>query len=286
MPDHRTETPRRLRAGTLSCLALSCALVACGGGGDSDAGAPPGPTPSLPSSPSPTPSAAANACFDPAEALLTPGFTTTGVYDDGSAVTGDMTITETIDGPAVFEGQTRTQRTVTTSTTAAGNSSQRVQTLTRAYQQSSGGLVTQYGNTATFTQVDGGVSRPSGSSRVVITPPYVDKFYRLALGESTTVSVTAVVTSNPPPPQFSTTTTNTFTETTTYVGNETVTVFGRSFNTCKYVRNTVPANGAPSTTSTGWRMLGKGVVVKLESTSAGVTTLLQFKSGTLNGVPL
>jgi len=183
-------------------------------------------------------------------------------------------------------GQTRTQRTVTTSTTAAGNSNQRVQTLTRAYQQSSGGLLTQYGNTATFTQVDGGVSRPSGSSKVVITPPYVDKFYRLALGESTTVSVTAVVTANPPPPQFSTTTTNTFTETTTYVGNETVTVFGRSFNTCKYVRNTVPANGAPSTISTGWRMLGKGVVVKLESTSAGVTTLLQFKSGTLNGVPL
>jgi hypothetical protein len=284
MPDRRTQKPHRPRAWTLSCLALSSALVACGGGGDA------GPTAALGPSPTPTPppasSSVANACFDPAEALLTPGFTTTGVYDDGSALTGDMTITETIDGPGVFEGQTRTQRTVTTSTTAAGNSNQRVLTVMRAYQQSSGGLLTQYGNTATFTQVDGGVSRPSGSSKAVNTPPYVDKFYRLALGESTTVSVTAVVTANPPPPQFSTTTTNTFTETTTYVGNETVTVFGRSFNTCKYVRNTVPANGAPSITSTGWRMLGKGVVVKLESTSAGTTTLLQLKSGTLNGVPI
>ncbi len=286
MLDHRNGKPQRLRAWTLSCLALSCALVACGGGGDAGPGAALGPSPSPLPSPSPTPSGVANACFDPAEALLTTGFTTIGVYDDGSALTGDTTITETIDGPAVFEGQTRIQRTVRTVTPSAANSTQRVQTDLKAYQQSNGGLLTQYGNTSSATQFNGGVSRPSGGAKVVLTPPYVDKFYQLAMGESTTVSGTVVITATPPFPQPSTTTTNTFTETTTYVGNETVTVFGRSFNTCKYVRNTVPGNGAASTSSTVWRVLGKGVVVRLESTSAGTTTVLQFKSGSLNGVAL
>lgn len=130
-------------------------------------------------------------------------------------------------------------------------------------------------------------SRPAGFSPAPPrAPPERRLWIQAEVAEDLLDHQPLEITATPPFPQPNTTTTNTFTETTTYVGNETVTVFGCSFSPCKFVRNTVPGNGVASTSSTVWRVLGKGVVVRLESTSAGTTTVLQLKSGSLNGVAL
>ncbi len=79
-----------------------------------------------------------------------------------------------------------------------------------------------------------------------------------------------------------------FTETHTFVRRETITVRGRSYNTCRYlIRN---STGLAGTTITNWLIDGRGVAARTEAVSTesgGTQTIVtELVSGSINGVPL
>jgi hypothetical protein len=148
----------------------------------------------------------------------------------------------------------------------------------KAYRQAVGADVTEYGSLSTVNSSSGGVSAPESSSKLVYTPSFVEQIYRLALGQSFTQTVTSVVTVTAPMPQPPTTTSTT--STTKYVADESITVLGKTYSTCKFEIS--DTDGVTTT----WLLVGKGVGVKTQSTSGGSTLLIELKSGTYNGTPL
>jgi hypothetical protein len=253
-----------------ACACLSALLAACGG--SSDAGAPAGGSPAL----------NLNRCVDPAYMALPTGWSTAASYALTGAINGDETVTITIDGPATFEGATRTQIIQTTNQSVElGGVSSNMLTVTKGYYQAGSGDITRHGFLDATTTTTAGVTGPTTENKLVYTPAVVEQQYTLGLGKSYTSTEVVVVTPTKPtpmPPSTISTTT-----TVTHVADETITVLGKSYDTCK-----VEFNTSGQGVVTAWYLAGKGMQVKLQlqSTNGVVTQLTELKSGTYNGTPL
>lgn len=231
-----------------------------------------------------------NECIDPAYANVQAGFRANLVYDyQGSDASGEQKLDIVVDGPGTFEGQSATQVSTTATLSFLVNG---VPATTvskgRSFQQPvDGGLWATLGSlndTTSPSLTVGGITIPGSttSTKVVYTPPLIDTEYTLQLGQSVTVTSGASFTQlapTPRPPLASS-----FTRTYTFEAKESVTVFGRTFSTCRY-RIAEGTNGTSGTTLE-WLLLGKGVPVRSESTSNGKTDVIQLKSGSFNGVPI
>jgi hypothetical protein len=224
-----------------------------------------------------------NRCFNAAVLTLPTGLTMSAVYVLSGTLTGTENVSSSIDGPAVFEGQTRTQLTITsTQSVDTGGSTLDTASVIKDYRQAVAGVVTDYGTLTTSTTTQGGTPVASAASKLVYTPPITEVTYQLALGQSVTQSATSVVTitapTPAPPPATSTTTT-----TTKYAADETIVVRGKSYDTCRYEITDSSATGV----TTNWLLVGKGVSVKIQTTDGSTTPLLlELSSGTYNGAPL
>lgn len=190
-------------------------------------------------------------------------------------------IDSVIDGPASFEGQSLTQTTATTTLSLAiAGMASTTTAVNKSYQKSNAGAITTYGDLVTSTTTSAGLALPGSSSKIVFTPPFTDTSYTLALGQSVTQTQTTVTTVTAPTPGAPATATTT--STTKYAADETITVRGKSFNTCRYEQT--DTDGGSTTT---WYLVGKGVGVKGVSTApGGATQTTELKSGTYNGSPL
>lgn len=212
---------------------------------------------------------------------LPTGWNTSVAYALTGAIVGDETVTTTIDGPATFEGATRTQVTATTNQlTSLGGVSSNLVTVTKGYYQAAAGSITRYGFLDATTMTTAGITGPTTENKLVYTPAVVELQYGLAAAQSYTSTEVAVVTPLKPTPMAPSTITTT--TTVTYAGDEVITVLGKSYDTCKVTFST---NGQG--VATAWLLAGKGVQVRfqLTSTDGTVTQLTEIKSGTYNGTP-
>jgi hypothetical protein len=167
-----------------------------------------------------------------------------------------------------FEGQSATEfrSTVTASYTGVPPT---VATA-KSYGRLDGSDLLSFGTTADIT------TPVAGSVKLVFTPAKRDKRFTLGVGETSsqtyTVFSTTTLTGIPNP----ITSSRSQTDTVKYLGRETITVAGGTFDTCKFDEN--PGQTSAITT---WMGAGNasGVTIK---TQAGDATL-EFKAGTLNG---
>jgi hypothetical protein len=130
--------------------------------------------------------------------------------------------------------------------------------------------------TVTFGSIVDLTTPVSGTSKSVFTPPFLNRRYTLAPGESTTSTSTMVTTTTltgmPP-----TTQTTSHTQTDRYLGQESVTVPAGTFNACKF----------ETANQTTWEAVGRGVMVKsISLDSSGGTTTMQLTAGSINGTPI
>ncbi len=246
--------------------------------------------------PPPLPTAALNECIDPAAALLPTGFRVNLVLDFSGPITGEQTVESVIDGPDLFEGVSAVR--VTTTTTGSNTIdvggfalTSTTRTTSKSYEQASasGRPWKTLGSTTDVLTTTGGIvvggitvpgSTSTSSSKTVHTPADENLEFTLQVGQSLTKAVTSTTTVTAPVPLPPTTATSS--EMYTFETKESITVFGKTYNTCRYKMNTV---GEAETTTT-WMILGKGIPVKTVGTAQGVVQTIQVKSGTYNGSPI
>lgn len=222
-----------------------------------------------------------NKCFDPDYLKLTVGLSFKILYDvSGSEGTGEQTIDAEINGPAVFEGQSRTQTTIKldSAITASGETIT-LAVVNKDYQSSDGESITSYGSLSTGSTTAPFVGAINFASKSVETPPFVDGSYKLKLGESITQTETEVTTVTLPSPSGPNTSATV--STTRYVADETISVFGKSYSTCRYE---VFDTSAPADITTTWYIVGNGIPAKIADSTSSL--ILQLKSGTYKGAPL
>lgn len=218
-----------------------------------------------------------NECMLPASQQLAPGLRILTTYvATGGQVTGlNETVSEhVVDGAASFNGQ------------SAIKSTARVQMLKDGVLMMS--QVNRY-----FDQVaDGGLKRSLGmeidttlggrttSVRVTNEPAQLNSEFALGAGQSLTRTESGTTLGiSPPSPATTSSTTKTY----VFEARETITVQGRSYDTCRYRNVNV---GYPDENVT-WHIVGKGVTAMQEFRRSGVaTSRSELKSGSINGVPL
>lgn len=241
---------------------LVCANIDCGGGGTGGGGS-------------------LNGCTIGAAEALRTGNTYSAVYVSNVLVaptsTGEYTVTGRVDGSATFEGQS----VIKVSSTIKGvERGQAVDVIDTAYEQiAENDLVRSVGNEAQATF--GGFN---ATLKTVFTPPTLNTEFTLAPGASLTKSVTSTSTTvaaglPPLPPSTGTSTT-----THTYEARETVSVLGRTYETCRYKSVT---SGSDSS-EYSWYIVGRGLPAKSESRTAAGTVQhrAELKSATINGAPI
>lgn len=222
-----------------------------------------------------------NECTMPASQALQAGNRWNGVYTSTSFVpttsTGEYTLAVTVDGAATFEGQSA----VKTSFTLVGRQQGvDVNILSATYSRAAQNDLTETVGSETDAAAEGLVTR----IKVVNTPPDPNTQFTLSAGGTLTKTVTATTSTSfvglPFPPQ---TTTGPTTQTFKFEARESISVQGRSYDTCRY-RQT----GSSGSYSLQWHIVGKGFGAKSEDyTSAGALTgRNELKSGTFNGAPL
>ena len=236
----------------------------------------------------PAPTGGNNGCFDPALLALTTGYRAHLVYDvSGTGATGEQTVDSEIVGPDTFESQsaikiTTLARSALTLLNVTTNSLARIdsfeQLAANGYVRTLGSVIEASDGTVVLP----GMTDPTAFiSKLVLNPPTLNLEIGLALGQSVTVSTTNTTTilqpAGLPPSSHASTLTH------TYEARETITVLGRSFNTCRY-RET---EAGVSEVTTTWYLLGKGpVAVQIESRSGTDLQSLKLKSGTINGAAI
>ena len=204
--------------------------------------------------------------------------------------TGEQVSDSVVDGTASFEGQNATQTTTNSSFTilVPGLTTPNITTTkAKEYTQPSTttpGLFKTLGSIDEDTSASvtvGGITVPGTTTitKTVYTPPYENLEYTLRVGQSITFNDTHVITGIQP---ASAPTTSSIRSTYTFEAVETITVLGRSYNTCRY---RISETGSEFLIS--WVIVGKGVAAKLQSGTASDFTLLQLKPGsTYNGAAL
>lgn len=268
---------------------LTLALVGCGGGGD---GAPSTSQPTTPTTPN-TASIQYNECTSPTAMTLPTGYSRHMVYAmlNASDVVGELVTDELFNGPVVFEGQTAIQltynSTINTFATATMPASSTVGHELHYYNIQNNGLVVILGVDAVYTSSVGGIPSFTTQSKYVYSKEELAKYLTLKLGESIDTATVGTRTKTTLPignaPSTTTTTPINFSTNYTYAARETLTVAGRSFDTCKYTAT----GGEESQIIHMWVLIGNGSMLKNETIFAnGDHIELQFKSGTYNGSAL
>lgn len=219
----------------------------------------------------------ANGCFDLA-LFDTQGTHLQVAYSYSGQITGTHTMDTTVGGLTTFEGYQARETITLMSSTHDGMSST---STNKSYGFRTGDAeVTHYGSVMTSSATMPGMTYNS-IIRTVMTPPYTDPQYSLAVGASVTsthsgVSTTTTSMTGQPDQTFSSPFTSSMT--TKYVGQESVTVPAGTFNTCKF-EVTTPGS---TDVSTSWFVAGKGI--HLKSSYPGMA--MEATSVRLNGAPL
>lgn len=231
--------------------------------------------------PGPGPTGPNNGCFDLALSD-TQGTRIVAVYDYSGVTTGTQTVTTVVGGMTTFEGQ---QARLSTSTTTGTNTTEgetiNVDTEIQSYARRTGDAeVTHYGSMLTARTTMAGQTFNS-TTRMVWTPPWLDRQYALGLGESYTSTQTVSVTST----VFGQTTTSSssYSENYKFAARETVTVPAGTYATCKFE---MTDTSSPNEVTTTWVIAGKGIAVKTVTVGNNFTQTVQARSIQLNGAPL
>lgn len=222
-----------------------------------------------------------NGCTLPASEALRTGNRYTAVYVNTvllpTASSGEHTVEGVVDGPASFEGQSAIK---VTNTVRGFQSGQNVNATVKSYQQIAANDLTGTLGAETETSVAGF----SLTMRTVYNPVDLNTEFTLSPGASMnkTFSTTSTYVNAPFPLPPST---GSGTTAITYEGRETITVLGRSFDTCRYKD---VAQVAGSTPGYSWYIYGKGIPARHESRNAAgaVVERSELKSATINGAAL
>jgi hypothetical protein len=211
-------------------------------------------------------------------------------YEHTGTSTGTQTMDWLVNGPKNFESNAAIETTLrlTGSLTTGGVAANTDFTTTQYGRATGAAEYTHYGSEFSMvSNLPGGISS-STATKSVYTPPWVSRVYGLALGQSVTESSTDVSTTTssltipggPAMPPTTTTSTNTSTQTTRFVAREQVTVPAGTYSTCKFETTIGGMDGS----STSWVIDGKGIAVKMQTTSGtNVTLTQQATSVKLNG---
>ncbi|KAF0812088.1 hypothetical protein IGB42_03365 [Andreprevotia sp. IGB-42] len=239
-------------------------------------GATPTPTPGAPTpTPAPgsfTPTPAPGAANDCANlALFQVGSKWTLNYQITGLQTGTSVSTAEITQSTTFAGHSALETKVDTTTTYTGLPA--ATTSVKSYSAlQSGNVVETYGNVAAIT------SPLAGTITSTYTPPFLNRIWTLAVGESysyqyNSVSVTQL-TGLP-----DTTASSNVAGTVKYLGKESVSVPAGTFNTCKFEL----VSG--TTTTTEW-FTTSGLAARTTTVDPQGTLTLSLTSGTVNGAAL
>jgi len=133
-----------------------------------------------------------------------------------------------------------------------------------------GSDLVSFGSTADIT------SPVAGSVKIVFTPPKRDKRFTLAQGETASQTYTIFTTTTLTGVPNAITSSHSQTDTVRYLGRETITVAGGTFNTCKFDENV-----GTTSASTVWMGADSaaGVMIKIQTPDAAI----EFKTGSVNG---
>lgn len=227
----------------------------------------------------------------------TPGTRSVIVYQYSGFITGTQTVDTLVGNATTFEGQQAVETTTkTTGTNTVGGVSVPTETEVKSYLKRTGDAeITHYGSaftTSSSTTLQGITTTTTTQSKSVYTPPWVDRWYGLAIGASATQSwndVTTMTTTTSialpglPPQTTTNTSTNTAASSMTvkYVSRESVTVPAGTYNTCKFEHTDTTAGETGVTTQ--WVIVGKGLPVKMTLTTSQGTQTIQATSIKLNG---
>jgi hypothetical protein len=221
-----------------------------------------------------------NGCTIPASQALQTGNSYRAVYVNSqfspTASSGEYTLEGVVNGPATFQGQSAIQ---TTNTVSGFQLGEMVNTNVKTFQQvGDNELLKTLG-----TEFDSSFSGFNISVRTVTAPAWLNSEYTLSIGQSITKTETSTQTyissPIPLPPQTSTTT-----STHKYEARETISVQGRSWDTCRYRVTTAGSDTADLL----WVIYGKGFMARQEAYN-GAGTLLnrsELKTATMNGSSL
>jgi len=232
--------------------------------------------------PGPGPGTASNGCVDLA-LYETEGTRIEVNYRISGADSGTVNQTIDVGGLTSFEGHQA--RAVTTTTRGSSAEGAVLDTSVSYVRRTGDAENTEYGYTDTMAITSGGNS-VTISSRTVWSPPVIERFFGLAVGQSytTTYSGTTTQTTRGMPGVSEAPETSTDTSTTTmrYVGRQTITVPAGTYQTCRFDSTYGSAAGSDSE----WRIVGSGIVVKTISGTGSATTITEAASVTLNGQAL
>jgi hypothetical protein len=210
---------------------------------------------------------------------------------NASDVVGELVTDELFNGPVVFEGQTAiqftTDSTINTLATTTTPASSTVGHELHYYKIQNNGLVVILGIDDVYTSSVGSIPSFTTQSKYVYSKEESAKYLTLKLGESIDTTTVGTRTKTTLPignaPSTTTTTPINFSTNYTYAARETLTVAGRSFDTCKYT----VTGGEESQIIHMWVLIGNGSMLRHETIlQNGDRIDLQFKSGTYNGVAL
>jgi hypothetical protein len=225
-----------------------------------------------------------NGCFDLSLADTQGTHTVIG-YTYSGAITGTETVDTTVGAMTTFEGYSARQTAlVTTGSHTAAGQTVAINTNGTTYSAHTGdGQMTQYGLQTVASGSAGGFPITT-TIKTVYTPPLVDNQYSLAIGGSVTQSLAGSATTTIHTSfgdQVSTSAIPASTSTTTYVGQESVSVIAGTYNACKYQVTTAGS----SDVTTSWFIVGKGIPVKITTTGTASQTI-EANSVVLNGAHL
>jgi hypothetical protein len=244
---------------------LVCANINCGGTGGNNGGG-----------------GSLNGCTEGASVALRTGTRYTANYLSSVLVaptsTGEFQIEGEVEGSATFEGQSAVKSRSRVRGTQFGTS---VDTNVLSYQQAAeNDLIRSIG-----AESSGVFSGFQATTKIVYNPASLNSEFTLSPGGSLTKTETMTSTISAtgvpfPLPPTTTSTTTTY----TYEARETISVLGRSWDTCRYKMTT---QGAPGATYT-WHILGKGFAAKIEQRNDAGTPEYrsELRSATINGAPL
>jgi hypothetical protein len=221
-----------------------------------------------------------NGCVLPASEALRTGNRYTAVYVNAILVaplsSGEHTVEGVVDGPTTFEGQSVIK---VTNTVKGFQSGQTVDATVKSYEQiAANDLIASVG-----ADTDASFAGVTLTLRTVFNPVSLNDEFTLQPGQSfnKTISSTSTYVNAPiplPP------TTGSGTTAITYEARETITVLGRSYDTCRY-KDLAQNTQTPGYT---WYIYGKGLPARQESLNAAgvVIERTELKSATINGAPL
>ncbi|WP_347251119.1 hypothetical protein [Zoogloea sp.] len=229
-----------------------------------------------------------NECTAPAAQTLVSGrrllanYVVSGTGE--GAGNGEYTLDLRVEGSSSFEGQSaiKVRSLVNGTFTAEGQTSTNKMTGVSYEQVADGGLIRSLGDESEH-EIQMGGTLMKQSMRVVMTPPELNSEFTLRPGQSITKTSTSRVTSSTSMggvSQPATTNTVTSTSVYTYEARETVTVQGRSYDTCRY-KEVDPS--MPNLVTKNWVLVGHGIPVRTLNTTPDSTQTLEAKSIELNG---